>query len=217
MPSWRAMARREIPVGPPSASCVRAAVLMSVIVSCRRRSRRLGRTWVKIGWPREQRAGIFEQCQVFAHLPPAPVVSRLGRYGKTWDARGRRPAEVRVRGRRASDDTAARQDDRVITDIRELQRAFDDAELHADTDRLNALLADDFMSIGERGFQLDKQQWIARHADFAYLSLETAELDVRCYDHAAIVRCIQRSRASWRGDAMTLTQAQPEHPICEPA
>jgi hypothetical protein len=48
----------------------------------------------------------------------------------------------------------------VITDIRELLRAFDDAALHADTDRLNALLADDFMSIGERGFQLDKQQWI---------------------------------------------------------
>ena len=90
-------------------------------------------------------------------------------------------------------------------DIRELQRAFDDAELHADTDRLNALLADDFMSIDERGFQLDKQQWIARHADFAYLSLETAELAVRCYDRAAIVRCVQRSRASWRGDAMTLT------------
>ncbi len=28
-----------------------------------------------------------------------------------------------------------------MTDIRELQQAFDDAELHADTDRLNTLLA----------------------------------------------------------------------------
>jgi hypothetical protein len=93
----------------------------------------------------------------------------------------------------------------VITGIRELQRAFDDAELHADTGRLNVLLADDFLSIGERGYQLDKRQWIARHADFAYLSLETAELDVRCYDHAAIVRCVQRSRATWRGAEMTLT------------
>jgi hypothetical protein len=97
-----------------------------------------------------------------------------------------------------------RQDNQVIADIRELQQAFDDAELHADTDRLNTLLADDFISIGERGFQLDKRQWIARHADFAYLSLDTAELDVRRYDHAAIVRCVQRSRATWRGDAMTL-------------
>ncbi|WP_341477541.1 hypothetical protein [Micromonospora globispora] len=39
---------------------------------------------------------------------------------------------------------------------------------------MNTLLADDFVSIGERGFQLDKRQWIERHADFAYLSLETA-------------------------------------------
>ncbi len=93
----------------------------------------------------------------------------------------------------------------MITDIRELQQAFDNAELHADTDRLNTLLADDFMSIGERGYQLNKRQWIDRHVDFAYHSLETSELDVRRYDHAAIVRCVQRSRASWRGEVMTLT------------
>ncbi|WP_221623173.1 nuclear transport factor 2 family protein [Micromonospora globispora] len=92
----------------------------------------------------------------------------------------------------------------MTTDIRQLRQAFDDAELHADTDRLNTLLADDFVSIGERGFQLDKRQWIERHADFAYLSLETAELDVRYYDRAAIVRCVQRSRATWRGEVMTL-------------
>nr|WP_322779960.1 DUF4440 domain-containing protein [Frankia sp. Cas4] len=104
-----------------------------------------------------------------------------------------------------TDDTTARQEDHVITDIRELQQAFDNAELHADTDRLNTLLADDFMSIGERGYQLNKRQWIDRHADFAYHSLETSELDVRRYDHAAIVRCVQRSRASWRGEVMTLT------------
>ncbi|MFI6455471.1 DUF4440 domain-containing protein [Streptosporangium amethystogenes] len=93
----------------------------------------------------------------------------------------------------------------MTTDILSLQQAFDDAELHADTDRLDTLLADDFMSIGERGFQLDKRQWIDRHADFAYLSLETAELDVRRYERTAIVRCVQRSRASWRGDEMALT------------
>jgi len=93
----------------------------------------------------------------------------------------------------------------VTTDIGELRQAFDDAELHADTDRLESLLADDFMSIGERGFLLDKRQWIDRHADFAYLSLETTELDVRRYDRAAIVRCVQRSRASWCGQPMTLS------------
>nr|WP_236647367.1 MULTISPECIES: nuclear transport factor 2 family protein [unclassified Micromonospora] len=44
-----------------------------------------------------------------------------------------------------------------------------------------------------------------RHADFAYLSLTTTELDVRRYDRAAIVRCVQRSRATWRGEVMALT------------
>jgi hypothetical protein len=92
----------------------------------------------------------------------------------------------------------------VTDDILELQRAFDDAELHADTDRLGALLADDFLSIGERGFQLGKTQWIDRHRDFRYLAIETSEVDVRRYEKAAIVRCVQRSRASWRGDPMTL-------------
>jgi hypothetical protein len=92
----------------------------------------------------------------------------------------------------------------MTTDIRELHQAFNEAELGADTDRLNSLLADDFSSIGERGFQLDKRQWIDRHADFAYLSLQTTELDVRRYDRAAIVRCVQRSRATWRGEPMTL-------------
>jgi hypothetical protein len=92
----------------------------------------------------------------------------------------------------------------VVDDILELQRAFDDAELRADTDLLNDLLADDFLSIGERGFRLDKQQWLERHHDFHYLSIETTEVDVRRYDRTAIVRCAQHSRASWRGGLMTL-------------
>ncbi len=47
-------------------------------------------------------------------------------------------------------------------------RAFDDAELRGDTGLLHRLLADDFGSIGERGYQLDKRQWIDRHAEFTY-------------------------------------------------
>jgi hypothetical protein len=96
------------------------------------------------------------------------------------------------------------ENNRVADDILELQRAFDDAELQADTGRLAGLLADDFLSIGERGFQLDKRQWIDRHREFRYLAIETTEVDVRRYDGAAIVRCIQRSRAAWRGEPMTL-------------
>jgi len=47
---------------------------------------------------------------------------------------------------------------RVADDILELRQAFDDAELRADAARLEELLADDFQSIGEQGFVLDKRQ-----------------------------------------------------------
>jgi ketosteroid isomerase-like protein len=92
----------------------------------------------------------------------------------------------------------------VADKILELQRDFDDAELRGDADRLDALLADDFLSIGEQGYQLGKREWIDRHRDFRYLSVETAELDLRHYGTTAIVRCIQRSRATWRGEEMAL-------------
>jgi ketosteroid isomerase-like protein len=92
----------------------------------------------------------------------------------------------------------------VADDILELQRAFDDAELHGDAARLEALLADDFASIGEQGFQLGKREWIDRHGEFRYLDIETTEADVRRYGKTAIVRCVQRSRATWRGEPLTL-------------
>jgi hypothetical protein len=84
----------------------------------------------------------------------------------------------------------------VADDILELQRAFDDAELHGDAERPGVLLADDFLPIGEQGFQLGKREWIDRHRDFRYLAIDTTEVDVRHYDKTAIVRCAQRSRAS---------------------
>jgi hypothetical protein len=93
----------------------------------------------------------------------------------------------------------------MADDILDLQRAFDDAELHGDAGRLDALLADDFQSIGEQGFLLGKREWIARHGEFRYLAVETTDVDVRRYAKTAIVRCVQRSRASWRGEEMTLS------------
>ena len=91
-----------------------------------------------------------------------------------------------------------------MDEILKLQSDFDDAELHADAERLEALLTDDFQSIGERGFVLDKAQWIARHGDFRHVSLQTTDADVRRYPGTAIVRCVQRSDATWHGKPMTL-------------
>ena len=87
----------------------------------------------------------------------------------------------------------------VTSDVHRLHRAFDEAELRADTHTLQALLADDFRSIGDQGYVLDKTQWIGKFAEFVYTSLESSDVEVHCYDHAAIVRCVQRSRSSLAG------------------
>jgi ketosteroid isomerase-like protein len=83
--------------------------------------------------------------------------------------------------------------------IARLQKDFDRAELSADIDTLRRLLADDFLSIGPKGFVLDKNAWIGRHAQFKYHSLDTSEVDVREYGDAAIVRNVQRNRTSYQG------------------
>jgi hypothetical protein len=88
--------------------------------------------------------------------------------------------------------------------IRERQRAFDAAELHADTAALGELLTDDFLSIGPKGFVLDKRQWIERHQQFRYVTLDVSEVDVRCYDGAAIVRNVQHNTATYRDEHVDL-------------
>jgi hypothetical protein len=77
--------------------------------------------------------------------------------------------------------------------ILRLQQEFDTAELEDDRDALQRLIAEDFQSIGPRGFVLDKEQWINRHDRFHYAALDTSEHEVRLYDGAAIVRNVQRN------------------------
>ena len=89
--------------------------------------------------------------------------------------------------------------------IRDLQRAFDEAEVNSDIEALNTLLADDFRSIGEQGYVLDKQQWLGKFADFHYTRLESSEVDVCLYGATAIVRCVQRCQSTWRDAEMSLT------------
>ena len=70
---------------------------------------------------------------------------------------------------------------------------------------LQALLADDFRSIGDQGYVLDKAQWVGKFVDFSYTSLQSSDVEASCYDHAAIVRYVQRSSSTWQGQEMTLT------------
>src|SRR5438552_13711938 len=90
-------------------------------------------------------------------------------------------------------------------EIRRLQVEFDQAELHADTDKLRELIADDFLSIGPKGFVLDKEEWIGRHANFAYQRVDTSEVDVRGYDHTYSVRNVQHNRATYGDQQGDLT------------
>lgn len=78
-----------------------------------------------------------------------------------------------------------------------VQNRFDEAELHADRATLHELIAEDFRSIGPKGFVLDKQQWIDRHDRFQYHELHTSDMEVHRYGDAAIVRNLQTNHASY--------------------
>jgi ketosteroid isomerase-like protein len=86
-----------------------------------------------------------------------------------------------------------------MDDVREVQERFDQAELTGDRDTLGDLIVDDFQSIGPRGFVLTKEQWIGRHGEFVYNELATSDMSVHDYGETAIVRNIQRNRATYQG------------------
>ena len=58
---------------------------------------------------------------------------------------------------------------------------------------------------------------MARLVEFRYLSIGTSEVDVRRYGEAAIVCCVQRRRASWRGGPMALAVRLSQVRVREPA
>jgi hypothetical protein len=93
----------------------------------------------------------------------------------------------------------------MSSEPRILQQAFAEAESQADTDTLRTLLTDDFRSIGDQGYVLDKAQWLGKFVDFSYTSLQSTDVEVSCYDRAAIVRYVQRSSSIWRGQEMAST------------
>jgi len=87
----------------------------------------------------------------------------------------------------------------AVDDVLAVQERFDRAELAGDRATLRELIDDDFLSIGPKGFVLDKAQWIDRHGMFRYLALDPRDVDVRRYrDDVAVVRNIQRNRALWK-------------------
>ena len=91
-----------------------------------------------------------------------------------------------------------------MDEIIQVMSEFTAAELNGRRDQLAALLTEDFTSIGERGYVLNKSQWIDRHDDFSYLTVEITDISVRSYDQTAIAVATQESAAVWQGTPMKL-------------
>ncbi|MFC0028333.1 DUF4440 domain-containing protein [Micromonospora chaiyaphumensis] len=102
-------------------------------------------------------------------MPPAATVANAIGRGRTPGHSGNATSPAIFRAGFPAE-RAVEQDQLMISDVHRLQRAFDEAELRADTDALNALLAEDFRSIGEQGHLLDRAGWIAKFAEFSYTS-----------------------------------------------
>ena len=88
-----------------------------------------------------------------------------------------------------------------IDAIEELETAWSQAEMRADTGTLEAISTSDFMLVGPLGFVLDKQQWLERYrsGDLATGSLSLEDPAIRVYGDAAVTIARHIQRASYKG------------------
>jgi ketosteroid isomerase-like protein len=75
------------------------------------------------------------------------------------------------------------------------------AERAGDTERLDALLTDDFTAVGPLGFILPKSAWQARHrpGELVYDSFSLAEVQVRVHGEAAVVTARNNTSGGYQG------------------
>ena len=85
-----------------------------------------------------------------------------------------------------------------IDSIEELETAWSQAEMGADTGTLEAISTADFALVGPLGFVLDKQQWLERYrsGDLVTGSLSLDDPVIRVYGEAAVT--IARATSSGR-------------------
>ena len=85
--------------------------------------------------------------------------------------------------------------------IMELVRRWADAEGRSDADALDALMTDDCMLVGPRGFVLDREQCLDRYRSGALRTeaFSWSDVSVREYGTAAVVVGIVTQRASHQG------------------
>jgi hypothetical protein len=119
---------------------------------------------------------------------------------------------VRVAGQRAKEELLAADPDKFFTEPHYNGFPAVLVRLPAiDTDELAELITDAWRCQAPRALaaELDNPPRLG-HGEAAvgtaddFQSIETTGVDVCRYDKAAIVRCAQRSRSSWRGEAMSI-------------
>ena len=86
--------------------------------------------------------------------------------------------------------------------ITELGEDWAAAELRGDVASLAAILADDFVGVGPRGFTLTRDQWLSRHdtGSLRYESFGLDEVQVRPYGDAAITVCRQSTEGVYEDE-----------------
>jgi ketosteroid isomerase-like protein len=74
------------------------------------------------------------------------------------------------------------------------------AEHAGDTERLEAMLTDDFTAAGPLGFILPRQAWLARHrpGELTYDSFGLAEVQARVHGEAAVITARNNTRGSYQ-------------------
>lgn len=89
--------------------------------------------------------------------------------------------------------------------ILDLAHRWAETERRGDVAALDALLAEDFVAVGPRGFVLDKQQWLERYRTGALknASFELEDPSVRAYGDAAVVVGAQTQHATYQGHDAT--------------
>jgi ketosteroid isomerase-like protein len=85
--------------------------------------------------------------------------------------------------------------------VLDLVREWADAELHGDYQKLDTLLADDFVGVGPRGFVLTRDQWLARYrsGDLRNTGFELRDPQPRDYGAAAVVVGTQAQQTTHQG------------------
>ena len=91
-------------------------------------------------------------------------------------------------------------------EVLDLVEEWRKAELGGDVAALDRLLAADFLGIGPRGFVLNKEAWLGRHAsgDFKYLSMEQRDPILRRYTDSAILLVTEESKSTYKGQSVSV-------------